>query len=276
MQKIQPEDLKHARTLKVSQNTVSRTVPGPEIFEEILQEVQRKVIGQHELFHALFLGLLTGGHLLIEGEPGTGKSSAVRALAETLELNTTHVMTEADLVGTNLVLIEELDRTLPEFRRNLMAAMQEGETIFQGERIYLLKPFLVFASINPGQNQIALSQAERERFLLSHTMNPPSSHELREIFRLHSIPASFRLEKILSQSDLLEMQRLVKQISLSRHAEEHLIQKIEAIQPSLSVRSALALLHTSQAQAYLENCPEVLPEHIEAIQTLVLRHRIEA
>ncbi|MBW7875324.1 MAG: MoxR family ATPase [Candidatus Cloacimonetes bacterium] len=207
-------------------------------FLKLREEIATRVVGQDELLNILLMALLCEGHVLLIGAPGMGKSLVLRALAETLSLNLRSVMHQANFVGTNLLLVEELDRTEPVFRRELLTAMQEKECIFQEEVLYLARPFLVFATLNPGGDgrRDALTQAEKDRFLFSYQIPYPSKDEERIILQRLRNPKQEQknLQKILSANDLITLQRQVKALPLEPLVENRILRILESSRKSFS------------------------------------------
>ncbi len=173
----------------------------------ILAEVGRRVVGQEEMLERLIIGLLTGGHILLEGVPGLAKTLAVRTLAECVHLTFSRIqftpdLLPADVIGTmvfdqrtgefrpkkgplfaNIVLADEINRAPAKVQAALLEAMQEKQVTIGGETHVLEEPFLVLATQNPIEHEgtYPLPEAQLDRFMLKVRVGYPSRDEEREI-----------------------------------------------------------------------------------------------
>ncbi len=246
------------------------------VLAQVRAEVGRALVGQQAMVDRLLAGLLTGGHVLLEGVPGLAKTLAVKSLADSLSLKFRRIqftpdLLPADLTGTliynprdgsfsakrgplfsNLVLADEINRAPAKVQSALLEAMQEKQITLGDQSHALEEPFLVMATQNPIEQEgtYPLPEAQSDRFMLKVKVGYPSRGEEKEILRragLSSLPP-------LSGGRLESPARL--RISFS------------------SPRATLFLVRGAQALALLDGRPYVLPEDVKHIAPDVLRHRI--
>jgi len=182
---------------------------GRELARRIRDELHKRVVGQEEMIDGLLVGLLTGGHVLLEGVPGLAKTLTVRSLAETLDVSFARVqftpdLLPADVVGTmiynqgsgaftvkkgpifaNLLLADEINRAPPKVQSALLEAMQEHQVTIGGETFPLPEPFLVLATQNPIEQEgtYPLPEAQVDRFMLKLRIGYPDKTTEKEIMR---------------------------------------------------------------------------------------------
>src|SRR5688572_32737544 len=189
--------------------TATAAASGQELAQRISKEVHKRVVGQEMMIERLLIGLLTGGHVLLEGVPGLAKTLTVKSLAETIHASFERVqftpdLLPADVVGTmiynqrtgeftarrgpifaNIVLADEINRAPPKVQSALLEAMQERQVTLGGETHALPKPFLVLATQNPIEQEgtYPLPEAQADRFMLKIRVGYPTKEEEREILR---------------------------------------------------------------------------------------------
>ena len=253
------------------------------------QEVAQRLHGQEKMLEVLILGLITGGHVLLEGQPGLGKSTAINALCETLRIDVVHVQQSGDFIGANLVVVDEINHSQPEFRRTLLSAMQEKEVIFNDQHYYLDLPFVVIATRNPNPDAPPLTLAELDRFMINYTVPFPEFSQELQILNTHTKgadPFQKSLETILENQDLLTLQRLVTSVEIPDEERDFIVKCIASSRVSgvldglkedfqgLSPRATINLGLTSQAMAFLDGDLCVKREHILKCLPLVISHRL--
>ena len=200
--------------------------------------------GQEQAVEDLLSCLLAGGHALLEGAPGLGKTTLVRSLASALELDYGRVqftpdLMPADILGTRIlesdasgghrfvfergplfahvVLADEINRATPRTQSALLEAMQEGQVTVHGESLGLEDPFCVIATQNPIEMEgtYPLPEAQLDRFLARVELNPPGEKELLEILERTTGNAPPAIEPCLSREEVLEMRALVREVPVS-------------------------------------------------------------
>jgi len=282
--------------------------------EKVRAEVGRAVVGQRTMVDRLLVGMLTGGHVLLEGVPGLAKTLAIRSLADSLSLSFKRIqftpdLLPADLTGTliysprdgtftakrgpvfaNLVLADEINRAPAKVQSALLEAMQEKQVTLGDESHTLEEPFLVLATQNPIEQEgtYPLPEAQSDRFMLKVRVGYPDRHEEKEILRragLASLPA---LKPQASRADVLEARAALGSVYVDDKIQEYVLDLVSAtrrprdfgltldtlIAFGASPRATLFLVRGAQGVALLDGRPYVLPEDVKKIAPDVLRHRI--
>jgi MoxR-like ATPase len=285
-----------------------------EILGRVRTEVGRAVVGQHGMVDRLLVGLLTGGHVLLEGVPGLAKTLAVSSLAGALGLKFKRIqftpdLLPADLTGTlifnprdgsfstkrgpvfaHLVLADEINRAPAKVQAALLEAMQEKQVTIGNESMPLEEPFLVLATQNPVEQEgtYPLPEAQSDRFMLKIKVGYPERAEEKEILRragLTSLPA---LTPQATREEVLEARGALEGVYVDDKIQEYVLDLVSAtrrpkdfglslenlIAYGASPRATLSLVRGAQALAVVEGRPYVLPEDVKNIALDVLRHRI--
>jgi MoxR-like ATPase len=284
------------------------------LVERALFEMKHVVVGQDRMLERLLVGLLTGGHILLEGVPGIAKTLAVRTVATVVggtfhRLQFTPDLMPADILGTrvwrpsterfdielgpifgNLILADEINRAPAKVQSALLEAMAERQVSIGGSSFALPEPFLVLATQNPIETDgvYHLPEAQRDRFLLKVDLSHPNElEEMAILARMGARPP--RPRTIVSTDDVLSLQRVTEGVFV-HHAVAHYIVRlvmatrepqaygVAAIGPLLeygiSPRGSLGLLAASRAMALLRGRDYVLPSDVADIAPDVLAHRV--
>ncbi len=244
-----------------------------------------KLIGQKQMLDSLLMGLITGGHVLLEGPPGVGKTTALRALCNLIHCKFAIINKCHDFIGTNLVVINELDRCDDSFRKVLLGAMQEKEVVIANEHFYLDLPFVVFCTINPGEDgRIPLLKPELDRFMLYHRVGHPSPSEELEILSKNlgqKEAFSEPTEPIFDVKDLLEIQRLVLSLEFNDSLKERMVKAMSWIRQEqrsntrwsgFSTRGTLNWARAACANAFLEKRTGVELSDLSKVLPFVFSH----
>jgi MoxR-like ATPase len=289
---------------------VTATAP---IFEQARREMGRVLVGQHYMVDRLLIGMLANGHVLIEGVPGLAKTTAVKALSQSLSLDFGRIqftpdLLPADVVGTqiyqprtgefttrkgpvfaNVLLADEINRAPPKVQSALLEAMQERQVTL-GDRSWKLPgPFLVLATQNPIEQEgtYPLPEAQMDRFLMKLSVGYPTLDEELEIVARSNAPAPV-LSGVASAEQISQAQALVQSIKVSDVLMRYVVDLVRstrepgrvdkelgrAIEYGASPRASIALAAAARAHAFLDGRGYALPEDVKAIAPDVLRHRI--
>ena len=229
--------------------------------QDLRQAIGQAVVGQAEVVEQMLVALLAGGHCLLEGVPGLGKTLLVRTLGEALALDFHRIQFTPDLmpsdilgtelleedpetghrrfrfqpgpVFTNLLLADELNRTPPKTQAALLEAMQEQTVSYGGVTRPLPQPFFVLATQNPIEQAgtYPLPEAQLDRFLLQLKVDYPSEDEERAILSLTTGSESARVPQVLDGARLLELRKLVREVHLSGDLLEWITRLVRATRP---------------------------------------------
>ncbi|MEM6366458.1 MAG: MoxR family ATPase [Planctomycetota bacterium] len=224
-------------------------------FRDLVDQVGQVVVGQRSLIQRMLIGLLTGGHLLIEGVPGLAKTTAVAALSRGIEttfsrLQFTPDLLPADLIGTqvyrpaeqtfvvqkgpifaNLVLADEINRAPAKVQSALLEAMQEHQVTIGGETFALPEPFLVMATQNPVEQEgtYRLPEAQTDRFMFKVTVDYPTRDEEIEILRRNAKTKASRLpDAVVSPEQILNARETIDQIEVADAIEGYIVDLVMA------------------------------------------------
>ncbi len=242
------------------------------LIERVRQQVGRVLIGQKDLLDKLLIGLLADGHILLEGLPGLAKTTAVAALARSLDASFTRIqftpdLLPADLVGTQIydatrgefttrkgplftqiVLADEINRSPAKVQSALLEAMQERQVSLAGVTHKLPEPFLVLATQNPIEQEgtYPLAEAQSDRFMLKVTVDYPAMEEEREILRRHGRGPVELPEAVCSMEDLLAARELCQNLLLEKPVEDYILNLVFATrQPAaFGLKELEALIET--------------------------------
>jgi MoxR-like ATPase len=228
--------------------------------DDLRTEIAKAIVGNREVVDGVITCMLAGGHALLEGVPGLGKTMLVRTLAETLSLTFSRIqftpdLMPADILGTtvidetqggaksfefrkgpvfaNIVLADEVNRATPKTQSALLEAMQEHR-VSVGKRTYQLdEPFVVLATQNPLEMEgtYPLPEAQLDRFFFKLHVPFPGRDELREILDRTTGGAVEPCGAVLDREAILEMQRLVRQVPVARHVQDYAIRVLQATHP---------------------------------------------
>ncbi len=275
--------------------------------QEAVEEVGRRVVGQEVMVERLVIGLLTGGHILLEGVPGLAKTLAVRTLAEIIHASFARIqftpdLLPADVLGTmvfdvktqefgvkkgpifaNIILADEINRAPAKVQSALLEAMQERQVTIGGQSYVLEEPFLVLATQNPIESEgtYPLPEAQLDRFLLKVHVGYPARNEEKEILLRMSTGVPIRVEPRLSPDDILAARRSVAGIELDPRLVDYIVDLVRATRDpnplvafGASPRASIALAQAARAMAFLRGRAFVVPEDVQAVAKDVMRHRI--
>ena len=262
-----------------------RAATGRELAERITQELHKRVVGQDAMIERLLIGLLTGGHVLLEGVPGLAKTLTVRSLAETVAVTFQRIqftpdLLPADVVGTmvynqqtgeftpkrgpifaNIVLADEINRAPPKVQSALLEAMQEKQVTIGGETFLLEEPFLVMATQNPIEHEgtYPLPEAQVDRFMLKLKVGYPERSEEREIMRRMAGQDLAPLEVVATPAEILAARREIAALYMDEKLADYIVDLVQATrQPEAYGLAEIAPLieygASPRATIYLATC----------------------
>lgn len=288
----------------------NHTFPMPDhVLQPLHDRLAATVLGSGEAGRLMLAALLAGGHVLIEGAPGIGKTSLAQTLAMSIggdfrRVQFTPDLMPSDLLGFSLyrmdrgefefipgpvfahcVLADEINRASPRVQSALLECMNEGRVTLDGVTRDLPQPFLVIATRNeendPGT--FPLPEPQLDRFLLSIPMVLPAPGIQRDILLAHAegrISQNIGTNPLITPEELLAHGRNAGEIPLSEAVAEYITALCEALRritgshSKVSIRASLAILRAARAVAYLDGDKAVYPDHVQEVFASVMRHRI--
>ena len=239
-------------------------------FRRIQEEMGKRIVGQEDVIESVLVALFAGGHVLLEGVPGLGKTMLVRTLGEAVNLQFQRIqftpdLMPADIVGTNIIhedehgrrsfqfrpgpvftnllLADEINRATPKTQSALLEAMQETHVTVGGKQHALPQPFLVLATQNPLEMEgtYPLPEAQLDRFLFKVQVRYPAAEELHRILDRTTSTAAPRVEKVLHDAaEVHALRDIVRQVPLVREVQEHAVRIVLATHPEDPGASPLA------------------------------------
>lgn len=278
----------------------------------IRAEIARAVVGQEATVELLLTALLAGGHMLLEGPPGTAKTFLVQCFARAIEarfgrIQFTPDLMPGDIVGSNifdfrsgsftltpgpvfcdLLLADEINRTPPKTQAALLEAMQERRVTIDGTSYDLGARFMVVATQNPLEHQgtYPLPEAQVDRFLFKQVLDYPTEAEERDVVRRHGMragsvdPGTFGITPVVSADELQTAMATVAAVRLEDPIVDYVVRTVRATRNSpdldsgASPRSAAMLAVASRARAALDGRDYVIPDDVKSLALPVLRHRV--
>jgi MoxR-like ATPase len=312
---LEASDSSGSSTSNVDIKALNEKIQKESAFLDLLTlEMSKVIIGQSHMTESLLIGLLSNGHILLEGVPGLAKTLAITTLSKTVDAKFSRVqftpdLLPADVVGTmiynqkqeaftvkkgpifaNFVLADEINRAPAKVQSALLEAMQErqitiGETTFK-----LPEPFLVLATQNPVEQEgtYPLPEAQVDRFMLKVVLTYPKKEEEKLIIR-NSINGFPTPNKVITPEDITRARAVVKEVYMDEKIEQYIVDIVDAtrnpedynlahyknlITFGGSPRASINLALASKAYAFIKRRGYVIPEDVRAICHDVLRHRI--
>ncbi|GAB5466574.1 MAG: MoxR family ATPase [Candidatus Kapaibacteriales bacterium] len=222
--------------------------------DTLKHETSKVIIGQHYMMERLLIGLLSNGHILLEGVPGLAKTLAINTLASAVEAKFSRIqftpdLLPADVVGTmiynqqtrdfyikhgpifaNFVLADEINRAPAKVQSALLEAMQERQVTIGDTTHDLPSPFLVLATQNPLEQEgtYALPEAQVDRFMLKLVIGYPNKEEERQVLRLNLAKEFPKVQRLLRPSDILEAREVVQEVYMDEKIENYILDIIMA------------------------------------------------
>jgi len=301
--------------MTVDTQSARRIERAGETLMRVREEVGRAVVGQRAMVDRLLIGLLTGGHVLLEGVPGLAKTLAANSLARALSLKFRRIqftpdLLPADLTGTliynprdgsftakrgpvfaNLVLADEINRAPAKVQSALLESMQEMQVTLGDETHTLEQPFMVLATQNPIEQEgtYPLPEAQSDRFMLKVKIGYPERAEEKEILKRAGLASLPDLKPQATREQVMEARDALSVVYVDDKIQEYVLDLVGAtrrprdfglpleslIAFGASPRATLFLVRGAQGHALVRGRPYVLPDDVKAIALDVLRHRIQ-
>ncbi len=240
-----------------------------ETYAALRAEIGKAIVGHEAIVEGTLIALFAGGHVLLEGVPGLGKTLLVRTLNEVLDLSFNRIqftpdLMPADILGTNivmettggrrefqfqrgpifahLVLADEINRATPKTQSALLEAMQEHSVTAGGEIRKLVEPFFVMATQNPidQEGTYPLPEAQLDRFFFKILVGYPSAEELTEVLTRTTTRARTQVEKVLPREALLELMELVREVPVASHVKDYAVRLVLATHPGTDTAAPIA------------------------------------
>ena len=284
--------------------------PLQENVQKVKAEIAKVIVGQSKMIDQLLVAVLSNGHVLLEGVPGVAKTITAKLLARTLSLDFSRIqftpdLMPSDIIGTsifdlskstfefkkgpifsNFVLIDEINRAPAKTQAALFEVMEERQITADGTTYILEKPFLVIATQNPIEQEgtYRLPEAQLDRFLFKITIDYPNLEEEIHIIQkeneLQSRNKMDTIATIISQSNIIEFQELVKQVLIEPNLIEYIAKIVLNTRENAflylgaSPRASIAILNASKGFAALRGRDFVTPDDIKEAAIPVLQHRV--
>jgi MoxR-like ATPase len=299
-----------AKVVKLSEKDREKS----EKLQNVFTEVEKVIVGQAPMIRGLVMGLLTRGHVLLEGVPGLAKTLAVKVLSRTISAKFSRIqftpdLLPADLIGTriynartgefsistgpvfaNIVLADEINRAPAKVQSALLEAMQEKQVTIGDKTFKLDEPFIVLATQNPIETEgtYPLPEAQVDRFLMKVVIDYPSKEEEIEIINRMTAGKEMDVDTVLKPKDILDMREIVDAIYVddkikqyvtdivfaTRRPEDYKLQMGHLIEYGCSPRASINLILAAKANAFINGEGYVSPDDVKAVVFEVLRHRL--
>jgi len=285
-----------------------------EFVRRVTDEVGKVIVGQKYLIDRLLVGILSNGHVLIEGVPGLAKTTAVHVLAQSIQTSFQRIqftpdLLPADLIGTlvynprtgefttkkgpvfhNIILADEINRAPAKVQSALLEAMQERQVTIGESTFPLDEPFLVLATQNPIEQEgtYPLPEAQVDRFMLKVNVTYPDPQEELVIMDRVEVGSNPTVSPVVGPADILAAREVVRQVYVDDKVKKYIVDLVVAtrepqaygidiaqlIEYGASPRASIYLQQCARALAFLQGRAYVTPQDIKTIGMDVLRHRV--
>ena len=278
-----------------------------ELLDRVEKNIHRVIVGKDQVVRLALTGLVSGGHLLLQDLPGTGKTMLARALATSVggtfrRIQCTPDLLPSDITGSSvfnqkeltfefvpgpifahIVLADEVNRTTPRTQAALLEAMGEGQVTVEGTTRVLERPFFVVATQNPSEfhGTYPLPESQLDRFVLAAEMGPPTEAEALEVLarREHGDPIA-ELGAVVDVREVIELQEACLRVVAAPAIRTYIVSMLQAVRERqdvllpASMRAGVYLQRAAQAWALFEGRDFVLPDDVKLLAVPVLAHRL--
>lgn len=282
-------------------------------FQNLNIEVAKVIVGQQDIIQFIVIAILCNGHILLEGVPGVAKTTIIKSITNALGLHFNRIqftpdLLPADVVGTliynprtqefetkkgpifaNLILADEINRAPAKVQAALLEVMQERQVTIGSNTFKLEKPFLVFATQNPIEQEgtYRLPEAQLDRFMFKLIIDYPHRDQEKELLKRDL--RTENITKVLQIEDLFTAQQLVQDVYVDERILDYIVNiimatrmpnaaNLKSIAPyigyGVSPRATLALMHAAKAHAFLNKREFVTPDDVKKTAPAALRHRL--
>jgi len=238
-------------------------------YESLRAEIAKVIVGHTEIVDSTLIALFGGGHVLLEGVPGLGKTLLIRTLGEVLDMPFNRIqftpdLMPADILGTNLVmetdtgrrefqfqrgpifahlvLADEINRATPKTQSAMLEAMQEKQVTAGGELRKLTEPFFVMATQNPidQEGTYPLPEAQLDRFFFKILVGYPSAADLNEVINRTTTGTKAEVNKVLDRDTLMDLMKLVREVPVASHVKDYAVRLVLATHPKTDTAAPIA------------------------------------
>jgi MoxR-like ATPase len=279
------------------------------IFKDLLDEIGKVVVGQHEAVEQMMIAILCNSHALVESNPGLAKTLTISTISKALDLKFNRIqctpdLMPSDITGTyiiedvggkkqyrfepgpvfaNIVLADEINRASPKTQSAMLEAMQEKQVTVGNKTYPLDKPFFILATQNPIEMEgtYPLPEAQLDRFLLKIFMNYPTFEDENEIVNRYTKNIIPTVKSVVSKTEVLELQKLTRDVPIAEDIKIRAIKivgatraKSDNIEYGASPRASIGIILAAKARALMKGRNYVSKEDIDAMAYPVLRHRV--
>ncbi|MDG6997933.1 MAG: MoxR family ATPase [Nitrososphaerota archaeon] len=271
-----------------------------------VEEISKSIIGRENIIKVMLVSLLSQGHVLLEGNPGSGKTTLAKSFAQTIggefkRIQMTPDTLPADILGTyiyeqssgtfklhqgpifaNVILVDELNRATPKAQSALLESMQERQVSLEGQSMQLNEPFIVVATQVPygSAGTYPLSEVQSDRFALSVSMDYPSAQEEIDIISRIDVIEKRKCTKLVTLDQVESYIESVRQIFVSDLVRSYIVSLANFLRGSTeikhapSTRASIALHKGARALAFLDGRDHVIPDDVKTLAPYVFSHRI--
>lgn len=277
------------------------------IIEDVLNNVEKVVIGKRLVIEKMIVAMLAGGHVLFEDVPGVGKTLLVKALSRCIGVDFKRIQFTPDLlptdiigvsiynqktqefefkagpITTNILLADEINRTSPKCQSALLEAMEEKTITVDGWTRRLERPFMVMATQNPVEYEgtYPLPEAQMDRFMLKlHLGYPDKASEMEMLSRVDLTSHIDQLEPVCTVDQIIELQESVRRVFVDELVKEYIVDICRRTRAhkdvllGVSPRGTVALYRVAQAHAFIRGRDYVLPDDVKVLTADTLAHRL--